>query len=94
MATPKKKSNTVSPTTATKPTITADVLRNLPDSEVQDLLRALGPAKAEELKYNWRFWARPEQLEPMLVIGTLGLLLQVVVGVRPELVLSGFAIGS
>jgi phage terminase large subunit-like protein len=65
MATPKKKSSIVRPTTVTKPTITADVLRNLPDSEVQDLLRTLGPAKAEELKYNWRFWARPEQLEPV-----------------------------
>ena len=27
-------------------------------------MNALGPAKAEELRYTWPFWARPEQLEP------------------------------
>ena len=44
--------------------ITADVLRNLPDEEVADILRQLGPKKAEELRHDWGFWARPEQLEP------------------------------
>ena len=44
--------------------ITADVLRNLPDEEVADILKQLGPKKAEELRHDWGFWARPEQLEP------------------------------
>ena len=44
--------------------ITANDLRALPDSEVADILRKLGPKQAEELRYNWEFWARPEQLEP------------------------------
>ena len=44
--------------------ITADVLRSLPDEEVADILKQLGPKKAEELRHDWGFWARPEQLEP------------------------------
>ena len=44
--------------------ITANDLRQLPDDEVADILKQLGPAQAEELRYNWEFWARPEQLEP------------------------------
>ena len=44
--------------------ITAQVLRDLPDSDVAALLRELGPKKTEELQHNWEFWARPEQLEP------------------------------
>ena len=44
--------------------ITADVLRGLPDEEVADILKQLGPQKAEELRHDWGFWARPEQLEP------------------------------
>ncbi len=44
--------------------ITANDLRALPDAEVAEILRKLGPAQAEELRYNWEFWARPEQLEP------------------------------
>ena len=44
--------------------ITANDLRELPDAEVAEILRKLGPAQAEELRYNWEFWARPEQLEP------------------------------
>lgn len=46
------------------PKITAEDLRKLPDEEVASILKQLGPAKAEELKYNWEFWARPDQLEP------------------------------
>ena len=46
------------------PKITADVLRDLSPEEVNSLLKELGTAKAEELKYSWEFWARPEQLEP------------------------------
>ena len=44
--------------------ITAKDLRKLPDSEVAEILKSLGPAKNEELRFNWEFWARPEQLEP------------------------------
>lgn len=44
--------------------ITADVLRDLSDEEVSNLLASLGPQKAEELRHDWGFWARPEQLEP------------------------------
>ena len=44
--------------------ITADVLRDLPTEKVQALLKQLGPKKSEELRHNWNFWARPEQLEP------------------------------
>ena len=44
--------------------ITANDLRNLSDAEVARVLKELGPAKAEELRYNWQFWARPDQLEP------------------------------
>jgi phage terminase large subunit-like protein len=44
--------------------ITADVLRGLPDEEVAKLLSEIGPKKAEELRHDWGFWARPEQLEP------------------------------
>ena len=45
-------------------TVTADDLRSLPSKEVVEILRKLGPVKAEELKFNWDFWARPDQLEP------------------------------
>lgn len=44
--------------------ITAKDLRSLPDEEVAEILKKLGSAKSEELRYNWEFWARPEQLEP------------------------------
>lgn len=44
--------------------ITAKDLRALPDEQVKELLEKLGPEKAEELKYTWPFWARPDQLEP------------------------------
>ena len=44
--------------------ITAQTLRDLPDSDVAALLEELGPKKTEEVQHNWEFWARPEQLEP------------------------------
>ena len=50
--------------TVSKMSVSADDLRSLPDAEVLDILRKLGPAKSEELRYDWNFWARPEQLEP------------------------------
>src|SRR6056300_689810 len=47
-----------------QPKITANILRDLPDEEVAAILKELGPKKAEELRHDWGFWARPEQLEP------------------------------
>ena len=44
--------------------ITAATLRKLPPEEVTRVLKELGPEKAEELKHDWHFWARPEQLLP------------------------------
>jgi len=44
--------------------ITADTLRQLPANKVKELFEALGPQKTEELKHDWNFWARDEQLEP------------------------------
>lgn len=50
--------------TLKKRPITADTLRALPSSEVKKLFEQLGPAKTEELKHDWNFWARDNQLEP------------------------------
>ena len=44
--------------------ITADTLRELPKSKVNELFEALGPRKVEELKHDWNFWARDNQLAP------------------------------
>lgn len=44
--------------------LTADTLRKLPKSKVDQLFKELGPQKVEELKHTWSFWARDEQLEP------------------------------
>jgi len=41
----------------------ADDLRAMGE-DLEALLLQLGPAKAEELAYNWPFWARPEQIAP------------------------------
>ena len=62
--------------------ITADTLRELPKSKVNELFEALGPRKVEELKHDWNFWARDNQLAPKETIGTLGLLMLVEVSVR------------
>jgi phage terminase large subunit-like protein len=43
----------------------ADDLRAM-GVDVKKILLELGPVKAEELLYTWRFWARPEQLPPKL----------------------------
>lgn len=48
----------------TRPTITADVLRDLSSEELARILHELGPAQADELKHTWEFWAREDQLEP------------------------------
>ena len=44
--------------------ITADALRKLPPAKVKQLFEELGPQKTEELKHDWQFWARDNQLEP------------------------------
>lgn len=44
--------------------ITADTLRELPSEEVKRLFEQLGPKKVEELRHDWQFWARDNQLEP------------------------------
>ena len=41
----------------------ADDLREM-GYDVVEALSKLDPKKAEELRYNWRFWARPEQIAP------------------------------
>ena len=46
------------------PKITADALRALPPERAKEILSALGHSQTEELKYNWPFWARTDQLEP------------------------------
>jgi len=51
-------------TTRTKPMLTAEALRELPDEQVQQALSQLTPKQVEELQFTWTFWARPEQLEP------------------------------
>lgn len=45
-------------------TLTAQTLRNLDPFKVRSALIALGPQKAEELRHDWQFWARDEQMEP------------------------------
>jgi phage terminase large subunit-like protein len=41
----------------------ADDLREM-GKDVADVLSKLDPKKAEELRYTWRFWARPQQIAP------------------------------
>ena len=50
--------------TRPKRKITADTLRQLPAPKVKELFDELGPQKVEELKHDWNFWARDNQLEP------------------------------
>jgi phage terminase large subunit-like protein len=44
--------------------IHADDLRAM-GKDIIGLLSGLPSVKAEEIRYNWRFWARPEQLSPL-----------------------------
>jgi len=44
--------------------ISADALRGLPQSKVKELFEQLGPQKTDELKHDWMFWARDNQLQP------------------------------
>jgi len=41
----------------------ADDLRDM-GQDVSVVLAQLSPNKAEDLRYNWKFWARPEQIAP------------------------------
>jgi phage terminase large subunit-like protein len=41
----------------------ADDLREM-GKDVADVLSKLDPKKAEELRFTWRFWARPQQIAP------------------------------
>ena len=45
--------------------LTAQTLRDLPPEKAKEVLSKLSAKQAQELKYNWEFWARPEQLPPM-----------------------------
>lgn len=42
----------------------AESLARLPEEQRARILADLSDAQHEELLYDWRFWARPEQLEP------------------------------
>ena len=43
---------------------TVQDFKKLPPEQAKELLRGLTPLQLEELKYDWRFWGRPEQQEP------------------------------
>jgi phage terminase large subunit-like protein len=45
--------------------LTAQTLRDLPPDRAKELLSKLTPKQATDLKYNWEFWARPEQMAPL-----------------------------
>lgn len=42
----------------------AQILASLPEEEQEEYLDSLSAATKAALKYNWEFWARPNQLEP------------------------------
>jgi phage terminase large subunit-like protein len=42
----------------------AQLLAALPPEEQEEYFRSLSPAAMAALKYEWEFWARPNQLEP------------------------------
>jgi phage terminase large subunit-like protein len=42
----------------------AQILAALPEDEREEALKSLSPAALAALKYDWEFWARPNQLEP------------------------------
>jgi phage terminase large subunit-like protein len=42
----------------------AQIFASLPEKEQEEYLASLTPAARAALKYNWDFWARPNQLEP------------------------------
>lgn len=42
----------------------AQILAALPDDEREATMKSLSPKARAALKYNWEFWARPNQLQP------------------------------
>lgn len=44
--------------------LTAESLKGLPKEQVIEFLSKLSAKQLEELKYDWKFWARDKQLEP------------------------------
>jgi phage terminase large subunit-like protein len=42
----------------------AQILASLPQEEQEEFLNSLSPKAKAALKYNWEFWARPNQLPP------------------------------
>ena len=46
------------------PKLTAQTLRDLPPAKAKEVLSKLSIKQAKELRHDWQFWARPEQLEP------------------------------
>ena len=44
--------------------ITAQTLREMPDAEVQDALSKMSKKQIEALQKEYKFWARPNQIEP------------------------------
>lgn len=51
-------------TQKTQRKLTADSLRDLSSHKLKEALGQLTPEQAEELKHDWSFWARQDQLEP------------------------------
>lgn len=43
---------------------TAQTLRDLPPEKAKELLSKLSVKQAKELKFDWQFWGRPEQMAP------------------------------
>lgn len=43
----------------------AQVLAEMPEEEREEFMASLTPAVLAQLKYDWDFWARPNQLEPL-----------------------------
>lgn len=42
----------------------AQILAALPEEEQEEFINSLSPSAKAALKYNWEFWARPQQFEP------------------------------
>lgn len=42
----------------------AQILSEMPEAEREEWLQALSPEERAELNYQWKFWARPNQLAP------------------------------
>ena len=47
-----------------QPKLTAQTLRDLPPAKAKEVLSKLTPKQAQQLKYDWSFWARHDQIPP------------------------------